>query len=276
MLQLPKPQVLSSSVFNRCKSGLAQHSHFDSIVDEIENQSSEYLQKASVSSLWQILPSTNIGIVKATEMSGLYVDQMSDGSGPARHLYDMIRSSTFSCPLCAHQKVATLDHYLPKSRFPAFAVNPLNLVPCCRDCNTHKSTSFAKTEGAQTFHPYFDDFTSDQWLFATVIQSTPPALKFHANPPSSWSPEKIKRPAFHLTKFHLHELYEANAANELANIAVRLIDLNSAGGTGYVQQHLQGEANSRFASRKNSWQTAMYTALANCNWFCSTGYLLIR
>ncbi len=54
-----------------------------------------------------------------------------------------------------------LDHFLPKSEYPCFAISLYNLIPVCKQCNTKKnSKSFSiKTH----LHPYYEgiDGTSD-------------------------------------------------------------------------------------------------------------------
>lgn len=44
------------------------------------------------------------------------------------------------CPLCRQGTVYQLDHFMPKSLFPALCVDPLNLVPVCERCNLIKET----------------------------------------------------------------------------------------------------------------------------------------
>lgn len=279
MLRLPTPALQSSCVFKACLSGLDVSStqvRFLNIARELEIEAAKYLALAQSSTLYCMPQTRMIGAVTSKEMSDLYDEQMADPKGAARYIYDLIKSYSYRCPLCGHQKATTLDHYLPKSKFPAFAVNPINLVPSCRDCNTHKSTSSATTEGEQTFHPYFDDFSSDQWLFAKLKASMPPVIEFYAARPLGWTLERGERVETHLTKFKLHALFSANAAEELLNIACRLESLHAALGASGVRLHLAEEANSRYVARKNSWQTAMYQALEESVWFCEEGCLLLR
>ena len=90
----------------------------------------------------------------------------------ARKYYDKLLSLAplNRCPYCGIGQVSTLDHYLPKTKFLIFSVLPYNLVASCKDCNTGKLDSYATTQNKQTLHPYYDDFTSEQWLYARVLQ----------------------------------------------------------------------------------------------------------
>lgn len=62
----------------------------------------------------------------------------------AKLYYDAICSTSNKCPFCEFGQVATLDHYLPKLKFPIFSILPYNLVPCCRDCNSNKGDRYVK------------------------------------------------------------------------------------------------------------------------------------
>jgi 5-methylcytosine-specific restriction endonuclease McrA len=75
------------------------------------------------------------------------------------------------CPFCNERDASTLDHYLPKSIFPEFAILPINLIPCCKDCNHEKGEHKADSETKQLIHPYYDDIDSQQWLYASVTPS---------------------------------------------------------------------------------------------------------
>src|SRR5690606_34072146 len=103
-------------------------------------------------------------VVSAEEMCSLYA-RMSRPKAAGRRYYNLIRSAPLhgQCPLCGHRQVATLDHYLPKSEFPAFAVLPLNLIPACRDCNSAKLARVVLSANEQTLHPYYDDVDGEQW-----------------------------------------------------------------------------------------------------------------
>lgn len=61
------------------------------------------------------------------------------------------------CPLCGEAGTPyTLDHYLPKSKYPEFAILPHNLIPACDICQGKKLDNNLK-DGKRCFlHPYFD------------------------------------------------------------------------------------------------------------------------
>ncbi|WP_261096872.1 HNH endonuclease signature motif containing protein [uncultured Streptococcus sp.] len=70
------------------------------------------------------------------------------------------------CPICdcsfAYSQV-TLDHILPKSKFPFFSITPINLVPTCYNCNMRKNDGIP----SKVLNPYFHSFSPFDYL--TII-----------------------------------------------------------------------------------------------------------
>ncbi|OYQ77020.1 hypothetical protein B9T12_09700 [Wohlfahrtiimonas chitiniclastica] len=76
------------------------------------------------------------------------------------------------CPSCGELgRPRTLDHYLPKDKFPELAVLLLNLTPMCDWCQGEKLAEYMTDDGKKRYiHPYFDDVNVP--LFS--IAFTPP------------------------------------------------------------------------------------------------------
>ncbi|HDR6315494.1 TPA: hypothetical protein QCU53_002225 [Bacillus thuringiensis] len=88
----------------------------------------------TVSTIQEGCKPTNIS---KTEMLKLYTDKLAKLKQPGRVYYDKLMDSPLNhmCPLCGSRPVDSLDHYLPKEKFPAFAISPINLIPACLGCN---------------------------------------------------------------------------------------------------------------------------------------------
>ncbi len=85
-----------------------------------------------------------------------------------RHeIFDVMeKSNQTKCPYCFLNRPNTLDHYFDKDDYPEFSVFVPNLVPCCSECNTNKSTSvFDENETRKYIHFYHDVIPSEQFLF---------------------------------------------------------------------------------------------------------------
>lgn len=62
------------------------------------------------------------------------------------------------CPFCGLPSPPnTLDHYLPRSVYPEYSILSKNLIPCCSECNTNKSTHITARNGKRSaIHVYYD------------------------------------------------------------------------------------------------------------------------
>ena len=241
-----------------------------------------YVQQAQATTLHNFQGHPNItggnGTVTKKELKHLYTYRMVDDNQPGRAIYDRLKSSVSDkCPLCGVNTARTLDHHLPKAKYPILSVTPTNLVPSCRDCQSTKMTGYPQTPTDQTLHPYFDDVDNVVWLTAVVNQGTPASFSFGVTPPQGWSQNLVARVRHHMASFELPGLFADNAANELSGIRPNLTNLFHRGGAAELQAELQSRANSwrlggQRAGRLNSWQLAMYQAAANDNWFYSQGF----
>ncbi|MCY1083760.1 HNH endonuclease [Archangium lansingense] len=281
MRKLAKLTETAGDVFLLCVSGETDpglKARLTSVKPSIDAAAALYEAAATAGSLHTLPMSVGVaGLVTKDEMTALYTDRMSKHKSPGRSIYNklMLLPARGVCPLCGAHKVSTLDHHLPKAKFSPLAVAPSNLIPACRDCNTTKRTARPTTAGEQTFHPYFDDFGQDRWLYADVIQSAQPAVRFYVQPPPGWTQLKADRTQSHFDAFGLGATYATLAAQELVNMRYRLMTLYGHAKEQAVRSHLTEEAISREVADRNSWQTALYRALSDSTWFCTQGFPLI-
>ncbi|KJW99614.1 hypothetical protein RZ87_09780 [Enterobacter roggenkampii] len=65
------------------------------------------------------------------------------------------------CPYCGNPMIPdTLDHFIPKGKWPEFSIFPNNLVPQCRGCAPVKGENYycTKSNSAMFIHPIYFDF----------------------------------------------------------------------------------------------------------------------
>jgi hypothetical protein len=278
MRKLTKPIDDPGTVFLTCISHVRQtslKSRLASIESSITIAAKAFEAAASTATLHTLIPESNVGgTVTKKEMADVYTQRMVKKNSPGRSIYDklLLAPAHGRCPLCAQRVVSTLDHHLPKTQYPALAVVPINLIPACAECNKTKLDVIPKTADEETIHPYFDDVETDLWLYAKVDENSPAVLSFFVKPPTGWDAVKANRMKHHFRVFKLSQLYTSHAATELINIQDRLTQLFSTVGCEGVTAHLRDEAASRESAYLNSWETAMYKALATNNWYCSGGF----
>jgi hypothetical protein len=214
-----------------------------------------------------------VGPASAADMIGLYVKQMVGAKGPARGFYDLIKAASPNgkCPLCGVGVVRTLDHHLPKSKYPDLSICPRNLVPACDFCQTCKLSKHPATPGEQTLHPYYDDFNAQQWISGTLSTIGNPVVQFYVATPTGWPVVDQQRVKRHFDVFKLALVYTSNANDDLSTMRESLAELGLRHGAAAVQAHLDGEQK-RWRTRLNSWQHVMYQTLAKNTWFVGGGY----
>ena len=286
MRALNAPNYDPLAVYQTCINGITDNdliARLNNINDRIVFAAKDYEQKAKAQLLYSI-PKNNckngeiaLGEVTKDELKEVYTSHMVEKSKPARAIYDSLLSQAHlgKCPYCGFGQTSTLDHYLPKAKYPQFSVLPFNLVPSCRDCNTGKSTSIATTAEAQSLHPYFDhqNFIDDQWLHAKVIQTTPAIIRFFVKAPEQWDDISKARVQAHFCNFNLASRYSVEAVNELVSLRDVLISYCQLMGSKSVRNLLEIEANSSARQHSNSWKTAMLQALVVSDWYCDGGFL---
>lgn len=280
MRRLPAPLDNPGNVFIDCID-VVRNANLKARLTALRNliveAANELEEKVTTGQLHTIIRETIInGNVTSTELQSVY-DRMVRKETLGRKVYDklIISSPLGICPLCSHREVTQIDHYLPKAEYPRLSVVPINLVPSCSDCNKSKLTKFPQTPEEETLHPYFDNIENDIWLTAIIIQSNPASFQFQVTPPEHWGQLLSDRVRFHFDSLSLNKLYSTQAAVELVQINFRLNNIYDVSGAAGVRQYLLEGAESRSHANLNSWQAAMYKAMAADNWFCDGGFRIL-
>jgi hypothetical protein len=275
MRHLDKPRDDPTDVFRLCISKVEDstlRTALESITPEIRAAAEEFNAAAQAVALHTVKSQDAVGgKVTAKEMGDVYTQRMVRKKAAGRIVYDRLLTSPpyGRCPLCGERTVSSLDHHLPKAKYPALAVVPTNLIPACAECNKVKLDAAPSSPEEQTLHPYYDNVDSIRWLEAFLNEVRPRYLSFFVGSPSGMDALTRERLVHHFRVFRLAELYASHAAEELANIEQHIGSLLATGGSGQVRAHLEECANSREAVRVNSWQSATYRALADSEWYCA-------
>jgi hypothetical protein len=201
--------------------------------------------------------------LNVNELKKLYTARLVNKENKGRKHYDSIFVSAPNgkCPLCSQRVVRTLDHYLPKSKYPIYSIIPINLIPSCSDCNKDKLVENPTNSEEESLHPYYDDVESENWLKMKILQCKPFTISYYVSPPLSWDNLLKKRILFHFNVYSLNKLYSIHAQEEFENIKMQLTNLHNKLGDVHLKNHLLDCFESRYKVNKNSWQTAFYDAL---------------
>jgi hypothetical protein len=274
MRVISKPNISPIRTYVRCYSSFrtTTKTDFKNITGFISTSSTDYDQRAYIKNLYTFSVHIHVqGNISKDDMVKLYNKKMV-GHHTGRKIYDKLLSLAplSRCPFCGVGTVTTLDHYLPEAKFPTFSVLPYNLVASCKDCNTGKLASYATTQNTQTLHPYYDNFTAEQWLFARVLQTSPVSIEFYVNPPATWSQVDKDRVQSHFDNYKLDTRFSVEASNVLADSREGFILFHSSPMD--IQRELHKEFMKYQSRYKNSWETALFQALCQSQWYCNGGY----
>lgn len=293
MLPMPKPALDAETVYTTCTATARPKSirpHLQQLTADLNDAAARYDTAAAGQGLHTLgdlqhqpdgKPDKQPGIKKPkpkagglnTHLEAAYTNRLVPEKSPGHGFYRQLMEEAPDgrCPLCSQGVADTLDHQLPKAVYPLLAVVPVNLVPACRDCNFHKGDQAPATAKDQTLHPYYDHNVHDYtWLVARIIEPPKPSITFHVEPPPDMPPTLAARVRLHFTTLRIARLY-----NPQAGPAVRTLSLNLRRWklpSSQVPQHLLELAEDAAAENPNSWQTALYTALASNAWYTQGGY----
>lgn len=284
MRSLLKPVFVASEIYGVCLEGVgdaALVTSFQDVASIFKAQADLYDARASIGCLYQ-LPQDAArnedvilnGLTKK-QIKNLYSQYMVPQEKPARIYYDALigMAPNGKCPYCGFGQASTLDHYLPKSKYPFFSILASNLIPSCKDCNTGKSSDVAIVAGDQSIHPYYDGeiFVESQWLYARVEETKPPSITYYVCPPLTWHEDTRQRALKHFEDFKLAKRFSVEAADEISSVSDSFSESIEYLSDQEVRRQLVRKSNAEFQKYKNSWKTALYQALASSDWYCREG-----
>lgn len=208
------------------------------------------------------------GIAPGDFVQWAYKNGMCSGSG--RDIYDQILDAPEDerCPMCGHGEVAQLDHVMPKMKFPALCVDPLNLVPVCERCNYVKGQASPTSVETTPLHPYVDHVDTENWLDAKVVPNRQGQLKYYVSAPPGWDDTLTTRVHYHFALFELAKRYSVHANRTLKSIKYSLQEQLDRAGEDAVRAYLQEAAVSRLQHDPNNWDGVAHRAWAADDDFC--------
>lgn len=179
-------------------------------------------------------------------------------------------SERSECPYCRIGAMHTLDHVLPKGKFPEFSIFHLNLVPCCGHCNGHKGEDLAGNDGTRLFiNSYHDALPAeDSFLECSVeVRDGLPAMEFAVTHPDGMNEQTYAVLHNHFEKLLLGSRY-IERADGILESSIRGAQQRLADGSSLedVQETFAEEAERcELKHGPNYWETSLYRALALCN-----------
>lgn len=279
MIKLPAPYLEAKDCFAILASGI--HSEdlktaFSQSLPTLISTAQSYKEKASRAELYLIQPIPDdtttpaLHLLTKTQLLRLYDYHLRDNTKPGRKIYEKIISAAREkCPFCGGiGRPRNLDHFLPKSNFPQFSIVPLNLIPCCRDCNMDsKMDEYATSQSEQIIHPYLekDSFFNERWIRGRISSNSPWTVDFFASPPENWSRVDKQRAESHFQEFNLAKRYSILSAEEISVLIDQRNNIMSSWSKSDFKSYLRSFQSSTLPI--NHWKRALYSCLEDDNAF---------
>ncbi|MCX5042475.1 hypothetical protein OG921_04715 [Aldersonia sp. NBC_00410] len=278
MLILKRPPLKTNDVFKACIAGLVDAG--------IKRDMQEYAPRIS-SAEEKFEAAIAVHELHKLDTNDFAADPFNDptyivnnlytcglvGRRAGREYYDKLMSISKldRCPVCGFGVVKTLEHHLPKQKYPALCITVGNLFPVCSDCNKEKRDTVPQSAVDQTFHPYYDTVDDDEWLHAELIEDSPAFLRFSVEPPESWDHVTVARVKRSFEVYKLSRRYSVQANRVISGLRGKVTRLVESVGPIGVRNDLSEMALSHRSDMRNGYEGVTYSTLANSDWFCSGG-----
>lgn len=259
VMLLPKPatcslQLVDDVVAERQDGRNA--GFFAGIAKEWRNRVQKYIDGKGSPEVVQTWPDIEH---KKNSLLNLYLSP-EKGSVQSNILAKMRCHSLNLCPACGESgRPNTLDHYLPKGKYPHFCLTPLNLFPMCDACQMIKKEKTGDAADPRFFiHPYFDVFVANQVLELSI---NPPfdAPTFDLGPVAGLSVQQHALVSRHLKELGIVPRYAhffQNQHQRLLRLVQRLRESNLD-----VKTNLDIFRDMAAVPTKNSWDHVFYSAV---------------
>lgn len=176
------------------------------------------------------------------------------------------------CPYCVINESNTTEHILPKEEYPEFAIDVLNLIPCCSKCNSLKGGTVLGNENNKLILNFYTDILPNlQFLFVDITEEGSINFSYRLENVDN----EINADLFNLIERHFTKLDLINRYNQKA------IQLFSEISNRYIAQDIKDELDfDKFANTQlkaweynnafygiNHWKQALERACATSSVF---------
>lgn len=237
--------------------------------DEIEARFDEYDHAFETDTLESIDEDPVMQRMR-TDLQSLY----NFKSKPFRALHELLIKPDGilddTCPNCDKDSVESFDHLLPQTKFPEFSDHPLNLMPCCSECNERKSSNWIENGKRKYLNLYIDELPDVQYLFCDVrVSGDSIKCDFSLSNLNGIDADLFRKIRNHFDALDLCRRYK-NRSNQLVTELSSHVQLCKSFTLGdinekeYVRHILLDEiANRKQQDGCNDWRTLIFEACCN-------------
>ncbi len=171
----------------------------------------------------EYMPQARVGQMHKGALLSLYGSKTKLVRNFRSRFFD-INPQTYNnlCPYCTINTSDTTEHILPKEKYPEYAVDVLNLIPGCSECNYYKGEDVLDKDGKKFIINFYTDTLPDvQFLFVDVTNDGS-GLKMRyrlENVNNAIEPGLYTLIEKHFNKLHLLDKFDDKAIQQFAEIA---------------------------------------------------------
>ena len=176
------------------------------------------------------------------------------------------------CPYCTLGRGNTTEHILPKEAYPEYAIDALNLLPCCSECNSAKGDKVRDDDGNPLIiNFYYHKLPEVQYLFVKIFGDEKGCVDFEYYLDNS--SHEVEESMFqlilrHFKKLGLIEKYEEEAIANYIEIENGLKRNASECGVKKCLEDLHKNAlEDAKEYGRNHWKVILKLALAESEWY---------
>lgn len=146
------------------------------------------------------------------------------GTKPFQQLNDILTTGDNGtrqplCPFCTINNVNTFDHLIPKSEFSELSDHPVNLMPCCSECNGKKSSNWRSGNTRKYLNLYLDDLPDTQYLFIDLsLEDNTIKVVFFVDNRNNIKRDLFQKIENHYTDLELCKRFSLNCDNTISEL----------------------------------------------------------
>lgn len=259
VMNLPPPSTCSlhlvEDIVAERQNGI-NATFFTSIKDEWLARVQQYLDTGGEPSQVQRWPDVEH---KRVSFLNLYKSP-ADGAAQEAIIRQLRDHDLVLCPACGEPgRPNTLDHYLPKGKYPHLCVTPHNLFPMCDACQKEKLEKTGDIADPKFFvHPYFDVFVAEN-VIVLVIEPPFDVPTFALLPRPGMTADQTRLISSHMRELAIPQRYGHFFRGQHRRL-IRLVNRMRSSGQD-VSENLEAFCDACADQSKNSWEHIFYSSV---------------
>lgn len=263
MINLNPPAHIGISLFDdivKNKQDLRKI-RLQNLRNRVNQRYNEYVTK--INCLHEITQHNDISDIEIIDLQSCYGDNVEFNKKEVIIQKMQTVAMQAVCPYCGISEPDTLDHYLPKGKFPEFSVMSINLIPSCGTCNRNKGEKWLEDNTRRIINFYYDPVPKEKILnvvFEYEDESADiPEIAFSLTNEGAVAESFFKTIEYHFRDLKLFERFGKQVSDKISGIHHELMEGAIQLSVEDQKDNIQRRINSlkkRFG--QNHWEVCLY------------------